>query len=235
MTDEQLADELRALGRSAVVPPVADGLATAVLEAVADQPVRRTLAEAARSRWRALLALLALLVAGAAVTPPVRAAVAEWLNIGGVQARPVGTGPSTAPPPPAAGGGLSLEEAGQRAGFVPVVPKALGAPGQIAVNNGVVAMSWVTAGGVVRLEQFQGELSPMYVKKYYSSLEFVESVGGYWFSTPHELVVVDKDGVERTQRVAGPTLVWLNGGVTFRLEGVPGKVRATEIALSAIR
>jgi hypothetical protein len=232
MTDEQLADELRALGRSAVVPPVADGLATAVLEAVAKQPVRRTLAEVVRSRWRALVALLALLVAGAVVVPPVRAAVAEWLNIGGVEARPVGTGPSTAPEPPAAGGGLRLSEAGQRAGFLPTVPSALGSPDQLAVNDGVVVMSWETSGGVVRLEQFQGELSPLYVKKYYSSLEYVEVIGGYWFSTPHELLLVDKAGVERTQRVAGPTLVWLHGGVTFRLEGVPDKVRATEIALS---
>ena len=37
MTDE----ELRVLGRSAAVPPVADGLAAAVLERVADPPVRR--------------------------------------------------------------------------------------------------------------------------------------------------------------------------------------------------
>jgi hypothetical protein len=232
MTDEQLADELRALGRSAVVPPVADGLASAVLEAVAKQPVRRTLAEVVRSRWRALVALLALLVAGAAVVPPVRAGVAEWLNIGGVEARPVGTGPSTAPEPPAAGGGLSLPLAGQRAGFLPTVPSALVSPDQIAVNDGVVVMSWETSGGVVRLEQFQGVLSPLYVKKYYSSLEYVEVIGGYWFSTPHELLLVDKAGVERTQRVAGPTLVWLHGGVTFRLEGVPDKARATEIALS---
>jgi hypothetical protein len=236
MTDEQLADELRALGRSAVVPPVADGLATAVLEAVADQPVRRTLAEVVRSRWRALVALLALLVAGAALAPPVRAAVAEWLNIGGVQARPVGAGPSTAPAPPAAGGGLSLEEASRRAAFGPVVPSALGSPKEIAVTNGVVAMSWETSGGgTVRLEQFQGALSPLYVKKYYTSLEFVESIDGYWFNAPHELVLVGKDGVERTERVAGPTLVWLRGGVTFRLEGVPDKDRATEIALSAVR
>ncbi|MDX6241558.1 MAG: hypothetical protein QOG10_6382 [Kribbellaceae bacterium] len=54
MIDDQLAEELRALGRSAVVPPVADGLATAVLERVADLPVRRTFAQVVRGRWRAL-------------------------------------------------------------------------------------------------------------------------------------------------------------------------------------
>ena len=126
MTDEQLADELRALGRSAAVPPVADGLATAVLERIAEPPVRRTFAEVVRSRWRALLALLAVLLAGALIAPPVRAAVAEWLNIGGVQAQPVGTGPTSAPEPPVAAGELTLQQAADRAGFVPIVPKARG-------------------------------------------------------------------------------------------------------------
>ena len=56
MTDEQLAEELRALGRSAVVPPVDDGLAAVVLERVADLPVRRTFAQVVRSRWWSLLA-----------------------------------------------------------------------------------------------------------------------------------------------------------------------------------
>jgi hypothetical protein len=30
--------------------------------------------------------------------------------------------------------------------------------------------------------------------------------------------------------VAGPTLVWVRDGVTFRLEGVPEKDRAVELA-----
>jgi hypothetical protein len=231
MTDEQLADELRALGRS-VVPPVAEGLTTAVLERVADQPVRRTPVDVIRSKWRALLALLAVLVAGLALTPPVRAAVAEWLSIGGVEARPVPSGPSTAPAPPVVTGRLSLEEAGRRAGFVPVVPKVLGTPTGVEASTGMVAMRWPTGQ---RLEQFAAELSPLYVKKYYSSLEPVDGVEGYWFPTPHDLVLLDKDGNERVERVAGATLVWVYNGLTFRLEGGADKARATEIAMSATR
>ena len=159
MTDSELVDELRALGRSAVVPPVAEGLTAAVMDRVADQPVRRTLAAVIRRRWRAIVALLALLVAGAALAPPVRAAVAEWFNIGGVEARPVGSGPSTAPEPPAVTGLVSLAEAGRLAGFVPVVPRELGAPQGLAADAKLVAMSWQTSDGTVRLEQFQGQVS----------------------------------------------------------------------------
>jgi hypothetical protein len=231
MTDEQLVEELRALGRS-YTPPVAPDLATAVLERVA---VRRTAGDVLRSKWRALLALLAVLVAGAAVAPPVRAAVAEWLNIGGVEARPVTSGPTSAPGPPVVTGQLSVEEAGRVAGLTPLVPKRLGTPNGVEASAGKVAMSWNTADGVVRLEQFADRLSPYYVKKYYDSLVPVPAVNGYWFSTPHDLVLEDQYGAEVFERVAGPTLVWVYGGLTFRLEGAVDKDRAAEIAGSVTR
>jgi hypothetical protein len=212
-----LDDELRILGRSAVVPPVADDLTAAVLSRVADLPVRRRL----RDRWRAFVAGLLVLIAGAALTPPVRATVAEWLNIGGVQARPVGTGPSTAPPPPGVPGHLSLEEAARVAGFTPAVPHTIGAPKGVEASTGFVAMAW----DGIRLEQFKSEVSPLYWKKYYGGLEYVPDIDAYWFATPHELVLVD----QRVVRIAGPTLVWVRGGVTFRLEGVD-KARAIELA-----
>ncbi len=223
-----LEDELRALGRSAAVPPVADGLAAKVLERVAEPPVRRTFAAAVKERWRALLALVALLLAGALVAPPVRAAVAEWLNIGGVGAVQVPSGPSSAPPPPTVAGQLTVAEASKVAGFTPVVPAALGTPTGIEATPGFVAMSWRPAG--VRLEQFQAELSPMYLKKYYSELEYLPAADAFWFSTPHELVLLKSTGDEQRVRVAGPTLVWVRNGVTFRLEGVPDKARAVDLA-----
>ncbi|WP_328322988.1 hypothetical protein OHA70_29655 [Kribbella sp. NBC_00382] len=225
-----LEDELRALGRSAAVPPVADGLAARVLERVAEPPVRRSFGAALRSRWRSLLALLAILLAGALVAEPVRAQVAEWLDIGGVEAVQVPSGPTTAPGAPEVVGDLTVAEAAKSAGFTPVVPKALGTPKHVQASAGFVAMSWRTATGVVRLEQFQAEPQPYYFKKYYSELEYVQSIDGYWFSTPHELVLVKKTGAEQTVRVAGPTLVWVRDGVTYRLEGVPEKDRAVELA-----
>ncbi|WP_405066146.1 hypothetical protein OG558_30885 [Kribbella sp. NBC_01510] len=216
-----LDEELRVLGRSAVVPPVAEDLTAAVLSRVADLPVRRRL----RDRWRAFVAGLLVLVAGAALTSPVRATVAEWLNIGGVQAQPVGTGPSTAPPVPGVPGHLSLDEAERVAGFKLAKPKDLGAPVGVEASKGFVAMSW----DGVRLEQFQAQMSMRYIKKYYASLEYVPGIDGYWFKTPHELVLEDANGAERVVRVAGPTLVWVHDGVTFRLEGVQ-EAKAVELA-----
>ncbi len=212
-----LDDELRALGRSAVVPPVDPELTAAVLARVADVPVRRRL----RDRWRAFLAGLCVLLAGLALTPPVRATVAEWLRIGGVEANPVGTGPSTAPPVPGVSGNLSLEEAARVAGFTPARPALLGAPDGVEASQGFVAMSW----DGVRLEQFQSAVEPFYWKKYYSELEYVPTVNGYWFSTPHELLLVDK----RVVRIAGPTLVWERSGITYRLE-VADKAHAIQLA-----
>jgi hypothetical protein len=218
-----LDDELRILGRSAVVPPVDEGLTAAVLSRVAGVPVRRRL----RDRWRAFVAGFLVLIAGAALTPPVRATVAEWLNIGGVQARPVGTGPTSAPPAPGVSGQLSLEEAERIAGFKPALPQSLGAPKGVEASAGFVAIGWESG---IRLEQFRAEVSPLYLKKYYDSLEYVPDINGYWFKTPHELVLEDEHGVEQRVRVAGPTLVWVSNGVTFRLEGAPDKARAVELA-----
>ncbi|WP_433168772.1 hypothetical protein [Kribbella sp. CA-247076] len=218
-----LDDELRALGRSAVVPPVDDALTAAVLTRVADLPVRRSL----RDRWRTFLALFLVLVAGAVATPPVRATVAEWLNIGGVRAHPVASAPTSTPTaPPPVTGQLSLEEAQRVAGFKPAVPRGLGTPKGVEASAAFVALGW----DGVRLEQFHAEVSPLYYKKYYQSVDRVPELNGYWFDAPHELVLVDPAGVERRVRVAGPTLVWVSAGVTYRLEGVPDKAQAVELA-----
>lgn len=212
-----LEDELRSVGRSAVVPPVDDGLTAAVLSRVAGVPVRKRL----RDRWRMFLAGFLVLLAGAVLTPPVRATVAEWLHIGGVQAEPVGTRPSTAPPPPTAAGNLSLEAAARAAGFTPKLPGALGTPTGVEASKGFVATSW----GSVRLEQFQSGIEPRYIKQYYDGLDYVPEIPGFWFRTPHQLVLVDN----RVVRIAGPTLVWERDGITFRLEGVD-RARAVELA-----
>ena len=67
-------------------------------------------------------------------------------------------------------------------------------------------------------------------------LERVEIGGqqGLWFAAPHELVYVDRQGLRHTEtaRLAGPTLVWSDGRVTYRLEGVSDFTEAVAIAAS---
>lgn len=213
-----LEEELRSVGRSVVVPPTPDDLGATVLSRVAGQPVRRRL----RDRWRAFVAGVLVLLAGAALAPPVRAQVAEWLRIGGVEAQPVGARPSTAPPPPTVTERQSLEYAARVAGFAPKLPSVLGAPVGVKASKGFVAVSWTG----VRLEEFQSTVEPLYIKQYYDSLEYVSEVNGWWFRTPHQLELVDR----RVVRIAGPTLVWERDGITYRLEGVD-RDSAVQLAL----
>ncbi|WP_202868348.1 hypothetical protein [Kribbella sindirgiensis] len=47
-------------------------------------------------------------------------------------------------------------------------------------------------------------IEPRYIKQYYGGLDYVPEIPGFWFRTPHQLILVD----ERVVRIAGPTLVW---------------------------
>jgi hypothetical protein len=171
------------------------------------------------------------------LTPPVRATVAEWFGFG-VVVRPGPPIPS-APPPPSATGSLTLEEAARLVRFSPAVPRALGEPDgvEVAPDGRLVALSWNGQGGTRRLDEFEGQMAPMFVKSVArAGVEYVEVNGrtALWFPEPHEIELIDENGVERTAtaRPAGPTLVWESAGVTLRLEGVPDLRRAIEIARS---
>ncbi|HLT62202.1 MAG TPA: hypothetical protein VK020_13460, partial [Microlunatus sp.] len=85
-----LADELRALGRSVVVAPVPDDLAERVLARVprrrphpVSRMLRRTVLDR-RARRRLVAVVVAALLVGLLLTPPVRAAVVEWFRVGGI-------------------------------------------------------------------------------------------------------------------------------------------------------
>lgn len=146
MADEGLPDELRELGRRLRVPDV-DGATMAervLAQLLAErepasvpvpEPVRRrwwTSAWASawawgRERWRALVAGLTGVLIVLVLTPPVRAAVADWFGFGGVTVRYEPEGrhvpPGGAVPVPGCGAErVPLAEAGRRAGFEPLIP-----------------------------------------------------------------------------------------------------------------
>jgi hypothetical protein len=252
-TDDRLDAELRQLAGRLDVPAPDDALVTAVMTRIAAEPApvaaspaRVAVVAAARSvrswladRRRAAAVLLVALLLALALTPPVRAAVADWLGIGGVVVRPAESpAPSTAPPPPSASTGLTLEQARDLVFFAPRVPARLGTPDGVEVSGDrrVLSMSW---DGRVRLDQFAAQLSPLFVKSVHGSARVemvrVGSAYGMWLPEPHELVLLDADGNERREssRLAGPTLVWETYGTTLRLEGIADRDRALVIAASA--
>ncbi|GGS47446.1 MULTISPECIES: hypothetical protein [Actinokineospora] len=219
MTDP-LEVELRELGRS-LDAPVPPGLPAAVMARVSAEPTRPRLHTWLSKRWRALVGGLTAVVLVGALTPPVRAAVAEWLGLGAVQVR-TGTGapPSSAPPPPTATG-TSLADAREKAAFPVAVPARLGEPdsAEVSPDGQVVSLSW--HDGAIRLDQVAGALAPYYIKTVHAQVHITTVRGGeaLWLATPHELVVAGPGG-ERTEppRLAGATLIWQSDGVTLRLE-----------------
>ncbi len=188
----------------------------------------------ARARWVA--ALVGALLGVALVVSPVGAQVREWFGFHGVvveERAPRATGEPTVPP---ATGTLTTEDAERLAGFAPVIPAALGEPDRLAVSpdRAVVSMSWRTADGTLRLDQFDGALEPLFWK---ASLDAeLVSAGGVdalWFATPHDVVVLTDGGTRRyPPRLAAATLIWVRGEVTMRLEGDLTQEEAIRIATS---
>jgi hypothetical protein len=267
----RLPEELRALGRS-LDPPGAAGsesmvervleqiLAEGMPVPVAEPPVAgerlRRARRWTRARWRSLTATLCGLLAVLALTPPVRAAVLDWFDFSGVEVR---YDPSAVPSPgaevPGCGRSLSLAQAERRAGFEPLVPRALGAPDAVTVTGEprgrfLMSLCWREEGRVIRLDEFAASLDITFTKTVREQPEWLDlgpepSTHGMadlalWFPRPHllsfGLVGTDGDRYTRKERTAGPTLLWTHGvtgeGVTLRLEGVASKGRAVEIAES---
>jgi hypothetical protein len=244
-----LEQELRELGQTLVVAPPPDDLAERVLVRVRTESARRRRLSTwwdrlISSRRRLVAAILAALLIGLALTPPVRAAVAEWLRIGGVliKSAPPPVVPSASQEPVPTAKGVSLDRARAMVDFTLGVPDALGAPDHVSVSadRRVVSMEWGSGPDRIHLDQFDGRLSWVFVKRVWSQVT-PTAVGGRdaaWIADTHEIVYTDRDGTERRAeaRISGPCLVWerLTGSdtVTLRLEGDLSMERAVVIAES---
>ncbi|MGP4044929.1 hypothetical protein [Streptomyces sp. 2A115] len=205
----------------------------------------------ARARRRALTAGLCGLLTVLVLTPPVRAAVVDWFGFGGVEVRydPSATPSSGAEVPGCGGPSLTLAEAERRAGFAPLSPPALGTPDAVTVTREpkgrfLMSLCWREERHTIRLDEFPARLDPGFIKTVGGQPEYVplrEGTGfadtALWFPEPHflSLWLVDEDGDDftRSERTAGPTLLWMQGDdTTLRLEGVASRTRAVEIAKS---
>jgi hypothetical protein len=189
-----------------------------------------------------------LAVVAAVVVPPVRNAVADVigsiLRFGGIEVHTSAPSPSIRPTPSPIPSSVAsdLATARARALFPIGVPSALGPPssvilGDVDSRGAPRVVTLLFRNGSVRLDEFDGHMSPDFTKKTGApDLEWVTVKGQYaiWLGAPHEIAYIDREGVERveTARTAGPTLAWEVNAVTYRLEGVADRDEALRIAES---
>jgi hypothetical protein len=193
----------------------------------------------------AVAALAVVMATGAvlAASPGARQAVADWLGLRGVDIRYR----DPAQPPPPLGSTLSvgervdLAEARRGLSFLPLLPPpgGLGPPdeaylspfpkgGRLTVvyraRDGMPAVG--PGGEGLLLTQFRGSVTDVAIRKLLDAGVRIQQVTvaggpGYWFEgEPHQLFFADADGrfYEDRSRLAGNTLVWVQGDLTLRLE-----------------
>jgi hypothetical protein len=244
---DRLEQELRELGRELSFPPAPD-VAGRVAERLRAESERR--GWPARPRRRLVLALAALVVAVAVAlaVPPVRAALWDLIGIGGVEIRRVETLPQVKPSTDLdLGREVTLAEARRGADFPIKVPdvKDWGEPDKVflarTIPGGRVSLLYGTEDDVrLLVTEFRGTIEPDIVKKALGGATrvngaVVNGAQGYWISgAKHAVMFRDANGAFRDDRyrLAGNVLLWVAGGVTYRIEGAADQATALEIAES---
>jgi hypothetical protein len=164
------------------------------------------------------------------------------LRVAGIEvhlAQPAATRSLPASPLPSVRS-VALDAARKQALFPVRVPAALGTPEQVLMADPrpggaprVVTLTY--RGGAVRFDQFDGALQLTMLKQAPEAHWLqIGADTGLWLPDPHPVTYVDRDGVERTAtaRLAGPTLIWSAGDVTYRLEGLASQEEAVKVARS---
>jgi hypothetical protein len=205
----------------------------------------------------AIATLLLILVMSLAAVPEVRAAADEFLRLRGIdifRSAATPSAPAASPALPFPGDRVSLEEARRRAPFLRAPADArLGAPDQVYVDQtgagDRVTLVYVSrpeipvsreAGVSAVVVAFRGQIDESLMGKVALPGTRVEEATvnggrGFWLEgTPHQFFYKDAAGnpSPETLRLAGNTLLWEQGGVTFRLEAQLSRDDALGIATS---
>src|SRR6266513_4899965 len=185
--------------------------------------------------------LAVILVAAFLLTPSFADALGHLLDIPGLQIYRVPQTPTARPnasAPTFAGQRVATAaDASRVAGFAVQMPTALGEPSAIYVETAPVRVTIVyasvkgippspQAGVSATVVEFKGRLDTQIMSKAVGPGTFLDAVplgGGvaYFLSgEPHQFFFRDPSGKVQpeTLRLAGNTLLWEDGGVTYRLE-----------------
>ncbi|MBF8290266.1 MAG: hypothetical protein HW391_1234 [Chloroflexi bacterium] len=139
---------------------------------------------------------------------------------------------------------LTLDDASRLVDFPILLPPgdAIGPPDAVYLAGSRLALAWGPAAELpgtedpglgLLLVELRATIDEAVIQKVISGNTTVERVtiadaeggataDGYWLSgAPHDIVYLAPDGtwIPDTVRVAGTTLVWTRGGITYRLEG----------------
>jgi len=196
---------------------------------------------------RALALAVALVVVAfgiAMAVPDARSAILRFFHIGSVTVERVETLPPAQERPLTAGLGeaLSRREAERRAGFPILLPRdRRSTPTRYYVRPGLIATLFHSGSTPVLLVEFQGD-QMSYSKKFASPETRVEPVQigrfGLWLEGgPHVLLWEFGAGAphELETRLAGNVLIWLQGEMTFRLEGDLSKAEMLKLGRQITR
>jgi hypothetical protein len=243
MSELELA--LVQVGRQIEYPPtpdVAGRVRARLAESTAPRPAlgRRPLALG--------LAVLAVAVGAVLAVPQTRAAILEFFHLRGVSIERVDELPTVSVAHDFnklfLGERVTLDKASERAGFEILVPKALGEPDGVYVQQsppgGMVSLVYGSLEEPRALfTQFRASVKEVIFKKVAAKTRIeavtVEGEQGYFLSgAPHDFSYFDRNGEFRQElvRLAGNTLLWERGPLTLRLEADVSKEEALKIARS---
>jgi hypothetical protein len=178
-----------------------------------------------------LVAALLLLPAGALALPGPRHAILEALGLRHVTVERVKRLPPARDPH--LGERTPLGAVPHAAGFVPLVPAALGAPDRAYVNQQIV--TYVYDQPHLLLAQARGGLDSEIVLRKVLAVEDtarpvrIRGAHGVWLPRPHLIQWVDATGpLVRS----GSALIWERDGLVVRLEGARSLADALRVARS---
>lgn len=253
---DDLVLALHELGDQLDLPATVDPVASAVDRIRPPRPTglrqRRPPVPGARRLLGAAAAVVLVGLAVVLAAPGSRHAVARWLGIGSVTVTYTGEVPAAAGRTYALGTPVPLAEAVERAettGWRLAAPSAAGEPARAFVGRpaGGVNLVWAPSDELPEIGDSgigllltamagttdAGGMSKQATRGTTVQLVRVGDNPAYWIAGElHEVVITDAAGdpVRDSSRLAGNTLLWTEGDVTYRLESALGRDEAVDLA-----